>query len=391
MILVDNRAGQEYNEQVVRFEDLIGAQVGSDVLSVISREDVVRAQRIYDAERPTASTAATAPNVNVDALTRMRQAVFSATAVPAERISGTATTTEDWKTLRNSTALNLARMIGADLILAATLDSVSTEITAYTGNGIKMKRRIVTLRGTYKLLDLNQGNTLISAPLKTVRSFRETEGLKVEVSDVCAELMEKAAETVAKDVRAKAEQIRTLPTDERMDVLIACTSRDLQGNDVTFPDLRVTEDGKVLTTETPLTVQITATVELDGVLVGTSPCTIKVRPGLHKIRILAPGFADYAGNANVAPGMKELNVTLQMTDAGFARWQDVRQFLQNLSADKKILEAALQKDRTLTDAQVDYIKGQAEMYRNSHFRISKLPSTLVTGMRGWSLFDVLNF
>ena len=89
--------------------------------------------------------------------------------------------------------------------------------------------------------------------------------------------------------------------------------------------------------------------------------------------------------------MKQLNFTLQMTDSGFQRWKEVRRFLLNLGADKKFVEAALQRDRKLTDAQVEYIKGQAEMYRNSNFRITKLPDTVVTGARDWSLFGVFNF
>jgi hypothetical protein len=31
------------------------------------------------------------------------------------------------------------------------------------------------------------------------------------------------------------------------------------------------------------------------------------------------------------------------------------------------------------------------MYRNSNFRITKLPDTVVTGARDWSLFGVFNF
>lgn len=389
MILVDNRAGQQYNDQVLRFEGQAAANLGSTVLGIISREDVIKAQKIYDAERPTASTAdgnaklATAS----ESMMALRKVIFNT----LDPVSGTATTTEDWKTIRNSTALNMARTIGAELILAIAIDSISTEIRSYSGTGVRTKTKIVTLRGSYRLMDLDQGTALISAPLKTSRIFRESDSIQIDVSDICAELLEKASDVVAKDVQAKADSIKAQATAESVEIKIACLSKDLQGNDLTLPDIRVTEDGKIISNEKPLAIEITATVELDGMLVGTTPCTIKARPGAHKIRLVAPGFADYAGNMSVSTEMKQLDFTLQMTDSGFQRWKEVRQFLLNLGADKKFVEAALQRDRKLTDAQVEYIKGQAEMYRNSNFRITKLPDTVVTGARNWSLFGVLNF
>jgi hypothetical protein len=389
MILVNNRAGQQYNDQVIRFEGQVAASLGGTILGIMSREDVIKAQTIYDAEHPTASTADGNSKLvtPTESMTELRKVVFNA----VDPVSGTATTTEDWKTIRNSSALNMARTLGAELLLAVAIDSMSTEIRSYSGTGVKTKTKVVTLRGSYRLLDLEQGTSIISAPLKTSRTFRESESLQIDVSDICAELLEKASDMVAKDVQAKAESIKAQATAESTEIKIACLSKDLQGNDLTLPDIRVTEDGKIISNEKPLTIEITATVELDGMLVGTTPCTIKARPGAHKIRIVAPGFADYAGNMSVSAEMKQLDFTLQMTDAGFQRWKEVRQFLLNLGADKKFVEAALQRDRKLTDAQVEYIKGQAEMYRNSNFRITKLPDTVVTGARNWSLFGVLNF
>jgi len=390
LILVDNRAGAQYNEQVARFESQVAAGLDSSTLAIISRGETVTAGKIYDGERPTDSTAEANAKLgtSTEALTTLRKIVFNA----MDPVSGTATTTEDWKTLRNSTALNMARNIGAELILAVAIDSVSSETRSYSGTGVKTKTRITTLRGAYRLLDLAEGATIISAPLKASRTTRESESIQIVLSDICAELMEKAADTLSKDVLAKADTIKTKAMAETVEVWIACTSKDLQGNDLTLPDIRVTDEGKILTVEKPLTVEIAATVELDGMLIGTTPCAVKARPGgIHKLRISAPGFADYSANLNATADTKQLQLTLQMTDSGFKRWQEVRTFLLNLGADKKFVEAALQRDKKLTDAQVEYIKGQAEMYRNSNFRITKLPDTLVTGANGWSLFGVLNF
>lgn len=135
MILVDNRAGAQYHKQVVRFESQVASSLDDSVLSIISRDETIRAQKIYDGEQPTDSTAEANAKLGTqkEALTALRKIVFNA----MNPVSGTATTTEDWKTLRNSTALNMARNIGADLILAVSIDSISSETRSYSGSGVK--------------------------------------------------------------------------------------------------------------------------------------------------------------------------------------------------------------------------------------------------------------
>lgn len=385
MILVDNRAGAQYNDQVIRFESTVASQVGPDLLKIISREEAVKAQKVYEAEQPTASAVDTESKGAAGFVPELKNAVFGSAA---GKVSGTAPTAEDWKTLRGSTAINMARAIGADLVLAVSLDSVNSETRTYTGNGIKTKNQVVTLRGSCRVLDLNNGETIVTIPLKTARAIRQSEGLQVEITDVTAELMETAGTMLASDLTAKSADLRAVKPAAEIEVRILCSSVDLQGADLTFPDIRVQENGDVVTAEKPLSIVPAATVELNGFAVGSVPCTIKVRPGLHKIRLVCPGYADYTGNLKVSDSTQELAFPMQMTPDGFARWQQVRRFLQDIAKDKKLLEAFVRKDRKLTDAEVKQIEGQAEMYKNSYFKISRLPDTLVTG--GRNLLDVLN-
>lgn len=385
MILVDNRAGAQYNDQVVRFESTVASQVSPDLLRIISREEAVKSQKLYEAEQPTAAAVDTEPKSSPGFLPELKNAVFGSAA---GKVSGTAPTMEDWKIIRNSTAINMARAIGADLILAVSLDSVNSEIRTYTGNGIKTKNQVITLRGACRVLDLNSGETIVAIPVKTARAIRQSEGLQIEITDVTAELMETAGAMLASDLTTKSADLRAVKPAAEIDVQILCGSVDLQGADLTFPDIRVLENGDVVSAERPLSLVPAATVELDGFMVGSVPCTIKVRPGLHKIRLVSPGYADYSGNLKVSETTRELSFAMQMTPDGFARWQQVRRFLQDLAKDKKLLEAFLRKDRKLTDAEVKQIEGLAEMYKNSYFKISRLPDTLVTG--GRNLLDILN-
>lgn len=385
MILVDNRAGAQYNDQVIRFESTVASQIAPDLLKIISREEAVKSQKIYETEQPTPAAVDTEAKSGPGFMPELKNAVFGSAA---SKVSGTAPTMEDWKTIRSSTAINMAQAIGADLILAVSLDSVNSEIRTYTGNGIKTKNQVITLRGACRVLDLNNGETIATIPLKTARVIRQSDGLQIEITDVTAELMETAGAMLASDLTAKAADLRAVKPAAEIDVRILCSSADLQGSDLTFPDIRVLENGDVITTEKQFSVVPAATVELDGFTVGSVPCAIKVRPGLHKIRLVCPGYTDYSGNLKVTTATPEFAFSLQMTPDGFARWQQMRRFVQDISKDKKLLEAFLRKDRKLTDAEVKQIEGLAEMYKNSYFKISRLPDTLVTG--GRNLLDILN-
>ena len=46
-IFVDNRAGAQLNENVLRFEDHVASRVGGDAFEIISKEDVVKALKVY--------------------------------------------------------------------------------------------------------------------------------------------------------------------------------------------------------------------------------------------------------------------------------------------------------------------------------------------------------
>ena len=358
LIIVDNRAGAEFNDEVARFESEVAAGVGDmDFLSIISRDDVVKGQKVYDGEAPTASSPEDYRAQKESAWRRLNGFILGR----EEKISGTATTDEDWKTARSSTAINMAEVLGADLVLAVSLDSVNVENKAYSGNGINAQNVIYTLRGTYKLLDINFGGTIISAPLKATKTVRQTEGLKVGNTGIIADMMEKAAADIAKDIKGKKAKVTALKINEVMEVAVSCTAQDMK-NTLSLPNIYMNEDGKVHMESVPLEVELVATVELDGFAVGTTPCTIKARPGVHKLRVVCPGFKDYAGNVKVSEDGMKLDIPLQMTEAGLARWKGMQLFATTLKT-----------GAVLTSAEVEKIRGEAEMLRNSYFQITELP------------------
>ena len=126
-----------------------------------------------------------------------------------------------------------------------------------------------------------------------------------------------------------------------------------------------------------LVADLVATVEIDGFAMGSTPCTIRLRRGAHKIRLSCPGFFDYTANINVTADGMSLDVPMRMAEDGQRRWQELLLFVNSLSKDRKLLDAMLINDGIITDANADYIRGLADMYRNSHFRFTKFPDITV--------------
>ena len=98
-------------------------------------------------------------------------------------------------------------------------------------------------------------------------------------------------------------------------------------------------------------------VEINGITVGSAPGTFEVMPGLNKLRLTREGFKPYERTVNCYDG-QTLTVALQMTDDGFARWKDVVKAY-----------TALENNRKLTDAEVEVLRGYAQMLRQSGIKV----------------------
>ena len=171
------------------------------------------------------------------------------------------------------------------------------------------------------------------------------------------ELLDEAARKIAESL-GKKQIIQPPPKPNLVEITIACGMQDLAQLPVSVPDIRMTKEGKLVVEKDPLEVQLLdVTVELNGTVIGSAPGVFKVPPGLNKIRLTREGFKDWERTINAIEGQK-LKVALQMSDDGYKRWRDNTAFLQELKDKEK-----------LTDAEVELIKGHAQMLRQSGFKV----------------------
>ena len=156
----------------------------------------------------------------------------------------------------------------------------------------------------------------------------------------------------------KASAFKASTAPSKVEIAIACTLRDLQGNELSLPDIGVTENNEFIKGDKITPVQASATVEVDGIAMGTTPSQFKLAPGLHKLRLTREGCTDYEATISAEEGLK-LKPTLQLSEAGLQRWMEIRAFLNELDTKRK-----------LTDAQVKVLEGYAQFLRQSRHSIN---------------------
>ena len=317
------------NSKVPFLEDQVASRVGGKDFAVISRADVLNAVKVYPTEQ------AAAPDRN-SLGTKLDQLLSD-----------------------NSSALRLAQNMGADFILFVSIGSLEKSVRKFKDDaiGVQTENTIHTLRTTYKVVEGYTGGALGGDAVKSAKTIRQTPNLAIEDGDVVNELLEDAAAKVAEGLASKAAQFKAPASAGKVEISIAAAVKDLNGNEITLPDVRMTEDNRLVQGEKSLPVQASATIEIDGFAMGTTPARLKVFPGAHKLRLTRPGFADVELTISATEGLA-LTPTMQLNDEGYRRWKDIREFLDKLDTNRK-----------LTDARVEEIRGNAQRLRQSGFLV----------------------
>ncbi|HHT9110343.1 MAG TPA: PEGA domain-containing protein [Candidatus Brocadiaceae bacterium] len=325
-IFVENRAGNEFNEKVSVMEDFLTSRITEKGFSILSREVLINSLQNYSPE--------------------------------SEDMENESSGTKLDKLLSNNTsALRLAQMMGADYIIVASIASVGTEKKVFGGYGVETVNLITNLRASYKILDALAGGTLVSDTIRVSKTVRSTGNSQTESSDTVNELLDNAAVKIAENLSQK--QIAPPPQKTNLvEITISCGMQDLAQLPISVPDVRLTENQKIVIENNNAEVQVLdVTVELNGTVIGSAPGVFKVSPGLNKIRLSREGFKEWERTINITNG-QSLKVALQMTDAGYKRWKDNTDFLY-----------LLKKEEKLTEAEVERIKGIAQMFRQSGFKV----------------------
>jgi hypothetical protein len=317
-IFTANRAGDVGDSELGALEDYITGKVTDLNVRVISGETALNA------------TAGMAPGGAANAL--------------------------DAQLADSTSAVRLAQTLGATHVLQVTISGFDSNKQTIDAYGVKTVNDERTVRVTYKILDGNTGASLAADTVKSTKMVQQGGGMSDDRSSVLNDLLADAATKVAASLKRQLDRGRITTSTAQGNVSVIFTT-DLA--DLYIPDVRINPENTLAIGETKFKVSaLAATVEIDGIAVGTAPGKLDVKGGLHKVRVVREGFKPWERTVNFTNGQK-LNVALEMTEAGYARWQDATKFVNELKNGAK-----------LTDAQVKALEGQAKMFEASGFKVN---------------------
>ncbi len=322
-IFVTNRSGTENDAKIPVLEDFISSQIADLGFSVLTREATVDSLRKFDPEVASKSR-------------------------PADSL--------DAQLTEQSSALRLAQNMGVDYIVQASIAGFTRKINNLKAYGVDAKNEELTLRVTYKILDASAGGSLTGDTVRVSSTVQQTAASANELTGAFDELLDAAAQKITSGLSARIAANRIAPAaDKAAHVTITL---QLEAADVMIPDVRIGAENTVSISESKHKVApLNASVEVDGVAVGTAPGPISLRPGFTKLRITRDGFKPWERTINAVQG-QTLTVALSMSDEGYARWKDATDFINSLKNGAK-----------LSDAQVKVLEGYGKMLSESFSRM----------------------
>jgi|GEM_PF-440153 len=393
-IFVLNRAGIQFDGKLPVLEDQVTSRVG-DEFSIISHEDAIKAMKVYQGGKTVLTThngldttaevvgngSSKATGESATATSTASGSTFPAGTTSGARSdaqSGTGKNQSEYNTLSsntssakksssedstyestlrntlgtvedqaladNTSALRLAQNMGAAYVLFVNLDSYRSNTIKYHNEslGLDENNKDYILRGTYKIVEGVTGGTIgVGGAFTCSKRIQQSANLQTD-EDPIDELIEQAGAKVAAGLK---KDVRDFPFPQPVQITVDCSPKDLTGNEISLPDISLKEDNTVVKGGADVPVRLSAIISIDGMDVGTTPASIRLYPGVHKIRLSRPGFEDYAGTINVAEGMS-LTPALVMNASGFDRWKEIRTFLNNFAASNRTSDSGV---KTLDD------------------------------------------
>ena len=205
---------------------------------------------------------------------------------------------------------NVARMIGCDYIIAASVIGASSMRRKQSGQD----STVFTLRMTVKVMDTT-GRTVGAVP-----NWSSTFPVLNEGGDDPMNYYNLLIDRWVEDVtnQLAADALRWRPPAAAATALVSFRV-------TTSIDKVVTElESQTKGAKGELLAELRkvvggATVELDGAVIGSCPGEFRVAPGLHQLKITRQWMQDYTATVNIVEGT-QLDVAMELSEAGLAKW-----------------------------------------------------------------------
>jgi hypothetical protein len=216
------------------------------------------------------------------------------------------------------------------------------------------------LRATYKVCDTTVGGSMTAGvATATITDRLDPNNNAIERENLVDDLLDGAALDMAAMLGAasRADAIKPVAAADKEEATFNINSAV---SDLFYPEIVKNEKGEMLLGAGRYRLEaMSVGVELDGVMIGTTPGPLKAKPGLHKLRLRREMFQDYEATVKITDGAT-LTIPMKMTEQGYQRFTDMARAMQELK-----------QNQALTDAQVKVWEGYAKQLEGSTIKIDK--------------------
>lgn len=206
------------------------------------------------------------------------------------------------------TAVRLADMIEADYLIQLSLTSADVRSNTIAGNTIDTW----TLRGAVRVMEGDRGGSIHGANIERRHPRRggTTSDDSIYFRDLISQIVPEAAQSVVASRPswpqvARTRQFVTFTVRTNLDTFIDGLEQGVRGPNELLDEVRRLVGG--------------TTVLLNGAGIGSTPGTFRAAAGLHNLRVEREWMRPYDTTVMISEGM-ELNVALELSDAGIARF-----------------------------------------------------------------------
>lgn len=232
--------------------------------------------------------------------------------------------TKDEESLLSAPATRIAQAIGADLLLLASISSFENESREFVGEGTVYKTNnkleIHSLQVTVKVIDAHGGGSIYADTVTADERISSNKNVKIASDNTIKKLINSVAESIAINITQVVPQIR-----DTKPIVSATVEFTVMSN----------VDG--------------ATVEIDGIAIGTTPGKFTAPQGIHSMRLSKQWLTTWERTVNVLPQQK-FNITLKLSDEGLQSYTTIERLKADLAREKTKAEAEAYEKKTMTDA-----------------------------------------
>ena len=275
-----------------------------------------------------------------------------------------------------ASATRLAELLGADAIIVASITNYTIANRAFNDPqlGVKSDIRTYTMGVALRVVDGMSGRSLYGGSVDATKSLRRTSELTQEL-DPIDDLLQEASQNVCRKVAAAVRQLAPPPGDAaagETEVAISLVASGLEvPNVIADGDDRFTVGSARL----PLSL-VGARVYVDGVMSGSAPGTLTMRPGVHRLKIEHPLFSPLEQVVNIRSGApQQLAFSMKLSEEGRRDWE------KNIA----ILEE-LKDGEVLRESQLISVRAFADFLRNSSINLdtSEVRNLNIGGRSIWA-------